>query len=422
MKIAVIDIETTMKGPLEMRASPYVHENRIVAIGYKLLKNWDDIGAMTQLVYIHKHGEVSGYPSADPFTVVNDLLTADLWVGHNLGGFDLPWLRIWMDGLSFGSLQKKLGIDIKIWDTQIVEYLLSGQLHRMPSLNEVSAKYGGTLKETAIADAWNEGIDTEDIKVEDLLQYLIEDVNNTTKVFQAQIREVAKNNMFRFIETQMMGRLATAEMEWNGLAFDHAKATEHSNTLKATQETLLHDLMATANGYIQSHTKSNVILFNPDSPKQIKTILFGGTFKEKVDMPVLDDTGIPIQYKTGKRRGMIKTKQTDVEYTVPAWTHGMLNVYSDDTSEDNLEKITTDPGVKPDCKVFITKLLAYRGVVKQLNTYYEGYGKFAIKKNPDDSISFIHSSYNHCVTRTGRLSSSKPNLQNINGKENFDDA
>ncbi len=110
----------------------------------------------------------------------------------------------------------------------------------MPSLNEVSAKYGGTLKETAIADAWNEGIDTEDIKVEDLLQYLIEDVNNTTKVFQAQIREVAKNNMFRFIETQMMGRLATAEMEWNGLAFDHAKATEHSNTLKATQETLLH--------------------------------------------------------------------------------------------------------------------------------------------------------------------------------------
>ncbi len=180
--------------------------------------------------------------------------------------------------------------------------------------------------------------------------------------------------------------------------------------------------MATANGYIQSHTKSNVILFNPDSPKQIKTILFGGTFKEKVDMPVLDDTGIPIQYKTGKRRGMIKTKQTDVEYTVPAWTHGILFVYSDDTSEDNLEKITTDPGVKPDCKVFITKLLAYRGVVKQLNTYYEGYGKFAIKKNPDYSISFIHSSYNHCVTRTGRLSSSKPNLQNINGKENFDDA
>lgn len=59
MKIAVIDIETTMKGPLEMRASPYVHENRIVAIGYKLLNNWDDTGAMTQWVYIHKHGVVN---------------------------------------------------------------------------------------------------------------------------------------------------------------------------------------------------------------------------------------------------------------------------------------------------------------------------------------------------------------------------
>lgn len=422
MKIAVIDIETTMKGPPEMRASPYIHENRIVAIGYKLLNNWDDMGAMTQWVYLHKHGEVHGHPQTDLNSIAVNLLEADLWVGHNLGGFDLPWLRTWLDDFAFGSLKKKLGIDLKIWDTQIVEYLLSGHLHRMPSLNEVSVKYGGTLKETAIADAWNEGIDTEDIKVEDLLQYLIEDVNNTTKVFQAQIREVAKNNMFRFIETQMMGRLATAEMEWNGLAFDHAKATEHSNTLKATQETLLHDLMATANGYIQSHTKSNVILFNPDSPKQIKTILFGGTFKEKVDMPVLDDTGIPIQYKTGKRRGMIKTKQTDVEYTVPAWTRGILFVYSDDTSEDNLEKITADPGIRIDCAVFIMKLLAYRGVVKQLNTYYEGYGKFAIKKNPDDSVSFIHSSYNHCVTRTGRLSSSKPNLQNINGKENFDDA
>ena len=63
--------------------------------------------------------------------------------------------------------------------------------------------------------------------------------------------------------------------------------------------------------------------------------------------------------------GMIKTKQTDVEYTVPAWTRGILFVYSDDTSEDSLEKITADPGVKLDCKVFITKLLAYRGVVKQ---------------------------------------------------------
>ena len=69
MKIAVIDIETTMKGPLEMRASPYVHENRIVAIGYKLLNNWDDTGAITQLVYIYKNGEVTGYPSDDIFTV-----------------------------------------------------------------------------------------------------------------------------------------------------------------------------------------------------------------------------------------------------------------------------------------------------------------------------------------------------------------
>jgi len=422
MKIAVIDIETTMKGPLEMRASPYVPENRIVAIGYKLLNNWDDIGAMTQWVYMHKHGEVNGYPQDDLNSVAVNLLEADLWVGHNLGGFDLPWLRYWLDDFAFGSLKKKLGIDLKIWDTQIVEYLLSGQLHRMPSLNEVSVKYGGTLKETAIADAWNEGIDTEDIKADDLLQYLIEDVNNTTRVFQAQVREVAKNHMFRFIETQMMGRLATAEMEWNGLAFDTKKAFEHSSSLRATQNILLQDLVGTANAYIRSHTASNVILFNPDSPKQVKTILFGGTFKEKVDMPVLDDTGTPIQYKTGKRRGMIKTKQTDVEYTIPAWTDGMFHAHTDNTSEDNLEKITTDPGVSTVCKSFILKLLAYRGVVKQLSTYYDGYGKFAIKENPDDDISFIHSSYNHCVTRTGRLSSSKPNLQNINGKEDFDEA
>jgi len=56
---------------------------------------------------------------------------------------------------------------------------------------------------------------------------------------------------------------------------------------------------------------------------------------------------------------------------------------------------------------FIDDLLAYRQMNKILGTYLEG-----IHTKLDDQ-NFIHTNFNQDVTKTGRLSSSKPNLQNM---------
>ena len=53
-------------------------------------------------------------------------------------------------------------------------------------------------------------------------------------------------------------------------------------------------------------------------------------------------------------------------------------------------------------------IIKYRGLVKLRSTYVEG-----LQKLMDPATGRVHTSFNQTVTATGRLSSSKPNLQNI---------
>ena len=91
------------------------------------------------------------------------------------------------------------------------------------------------------------------------------------------------------------------------------------------------------------------------------------------------------------------------------------------------EKLNLDPKVKPKAGVrysyptdedtlsgladrhpIINEILEYRGVKKLLSTYIEPFPNFI---SPSDGK--IHTTFNQALTATGRLSSSKPNLQNI---------
>lgn len=74
------------------------------------------------------------------------------------------------------------------------------------------------------------------------------------------------------------------------------------------------------------------------------------------------------------------------------------------TSVDVLEKLQ---GIHP----IIDDLMEYRKVQKLYSTYAEGLKKFVHQDGK------IHTVYNQCVTQTGRLSSSDPNLQNISVRD-----
>ena len=75
--------------------------------------------------------------------------------------------------------------------------------------------------------------------------------------------------------------------------------------------------------------------------------------------------------------------------------------YSYPTDEDTLSELSHKHPI-------INEILEYRGVKKLLSTYIEPFPKFV-----SPVTGKIHTTFNQALTATGRLSSSKPNLQNI---------
>lgn len=75
--------------------------------------------------------------------------------------------------------------------------------------------------------------------------------------------------------------------------------------------------------------------------------------------------------------------------------------YSYPTDEDTLSALA-------DRHPIINEILEYRGIKKLLSTYIEPLPAFI---SPNDNK--VHTTFNQALTATGRLSSSKPNLQNI---------
>jgi DNA polymerase-1 len=65
-------------------------------------------------------------------------------------------------------------------------------------------------------------------------------------------------------------------------------------------------------------------------------------------------------------------------------------------------------------KSIIELLLKRTTLEKRLSTYYRGVVNLINELNWKKGV--IHGQLNQCVTRTGRLSSSKPNLQNFDGE------
>lgn len=103
--------------------------------------------------------------------------------------------------------------------------------------------------------------------------------------------------------------------------------------------------------------------FNINSPRQLASILF-----EKLKLPVVKRTRKAGHYATGV---------------------------------DVLEKLAVDHEIA-------THILKYREVSKLKNTYLD-----ALPRLINEDTGRVHTSFNQMVTATGRLSSSRPNLQNI---------
>ena len=392
----VIDLETSIKNRGDEaigtnKASPFCDKNDIVLLGVKLNNGIESIYTTSHLCDI-------------PW---NDYLNnVQVLVGHNIK-FDL--LYLYRDVRAIRSFIKNGGM---VWDTQLAEYLITGQAETFPSLDSVTIKYGGTVKDERIKAFWEEGIDTEEIPHHMLADYLSGDLSNTELVYEEQQKRIWSRGIMNLAISQMEALLATTEMEYNGMYFDRGIAAEYLRDLIHTMKVLEDKTKAVIAEYIPAVVAQP----NPFSNDQISLVLFGGSMAYKEKAVEYDEQGSVILYKSGIKAGKPKFKNVDSTM----FTEGMMvNVRHTQELKKKGFYATNDKVLKhiltlksnDHIKNFITMLLELRSLKKDISTYFIGYSDLCW----GDGI--IHGNLHHCSTATGRLSSSQPNLQNLTSTE-----
>lgn len=357
MKDLCIDIECTTHN----KGSPFDRRNELCCIAYT-------DGERTRTLL----------PGVQARTEVQEAIDqCDRIVGFNLK-FDLHWLRRF--GVRFDHR--------RVYDVQAAEFVLSGQTHKFPSLNEVSAKYLGKSKIDEVAALWDRGIQTTDIPWETLSAYAAEDVQLTLSVSKKQQALREFYGLGKLISLVNQDLLVLEEMEWNGIKFDRGKALDKAQDLALK-------IVELQGKYFLFH---NVPNFNWSSGDHLRALLYGGEIKEPIKVPVG-------HYKSGEKAGQVKFKN-DVRM------HKLPRLFKPPKQLTDGGKFAVDEAALLELgeSELISDLLEIKKMQKEISTYLEG---LPAKQDEGGYTDYIYGKFNQCVAATGRLSSSDPNLQNL---------
>ena len=306
-------------------------------------------------------------------------------IGFNLK-FDLNWL------------QRELGYKANcVWDCQLAEYIFSAQTWRYPDLNTTCDNYMVGHKTDKVAEYWANGVDTDAIPFDVLAEYGAQDVNLTYAVFQNQVAKFAGDyqQQLRLFRLHCNDVLVLQDMEFNGICYDTEASLKQSQSLDAQVAELERKL----------HCFTNGAPINFDSNDHVSALLYGGIIKEDTRLPI----GV---YKTGAKIGQTRYKIVPKEHVLPRLVEPLKGselkkegyFSTDETTLLSLKTNKTSKGM-------ITWLLERSKLMKLKSTYLEGLPNVINKHNWLPNM--LHSNLNQCVAATGRLSSTKPNQQNL---------
>ena len=254
------------------------------------------------------------------------------------------------------SFLKSYGIQVngKFFDTMIAHYLLQPELkHNLDYLSEVYLNYKMISYEDLCGEKGRGQKSIRSVSKESLTNYSCEDADITFQlksILEEQIRSENLEHLFYDIEIPLLTVLI--DVERAGVSLDVTSLTSSSKLLNQKLLEIESNVFSLAG-----------FEFNLSSPKQVGEVIFD-------KLKIVDNAK---KTKTGQ--------------------------YS--TSEEVLESLRGKHEV-------IDLILEYRGIKKLLSTYIDS---LPLLLNPVTHK--LHTSFNQCITSTGRLSSSNPNLQNI---------
>ena len=254
------------------------------------------------------------------------------------------------------NLLVQQGLDLcgKFMDIELMHYLIDPEKsHKLDILSR-------TYLDVNIQDAGEAQKNTEPLS---LFDEVVEEENDRSveaaacillgKKLQEELKVKEVDDLYYTMEEPLLKVLS--KMELQGVKLDLAQLRKYAASL------------ATEMNEIQEKVRemADEPTLNIMSPKQIGIVLFE---KLKLDPKIKPKNG--------------------VRYSYP-------------TDEDTLSSLA-------DKHPIINEILEYRGIKKLLSTYIEPFPAYI-----SPVTGKVHTTFNQALTATGRLSSSKPNLQNI---------
>ncbi len=243
------------------------------------------------------------------------------------------------------------------FDTMVAAYLINPSSRRY-NLDILSMEYLHMQKISAeeLIGSGKKQKGMHTVPLEKIAEYACEDADavfQLKKILDQKLTDYNMQKLFHTVEMPFVKVLM--ELEENGVAIDKELLKKLSREMKSELHTIQQEIFDIAGEE-----------FNINSTQQLGTILF-----EKM--------------KIHELLGIKRVKRTKTGYS---------------TNEQVLQSLSVHPLAR--------KLLNYRKFKKLKSTYVD-----ALPKLINLQTGRIHASFNQTVTVTGRISTSKPNLQNI---------
>jgi len=373
MKYLIFDVETTTYE----KGNPFSQRNRLCYVG---MLTHDGI-------YYDFPIEYGNYPYGESLTKIQELIDAhDCLVGFNTK-FDLHWLIRY--GLSFSNK--------RVYDAQVVEFVLSNQSIPYPSLHNTAISYGLEGKLDVVkTEYWDNGIDTPDIPEQILRDYLCQDVEQTYDLFMKQKERITPQQQI-LISLCNQDLLALVEIEQNGMKYDTETSIKLGDDIQRELDIINEEMIQIL----------DCPQFSPGSGDHVSAALYGGILKYP------DKETYIFTYKDGRTKE--KTRNIIVQKEMPRLVTPLKGselkkegYYA--TNEPTLKSIRP----RGKAKRLVELILKQAELEKRRGTYLHGIPKLILNKDWEENI--IHGQLNQCVAITGRLSSSQPNMQNFDKK------
>ena len=448
--IIVLDLETTVQFGEDKSKdnSPYHPKNKIVSAHWRMVEN-GELGP-AQRVITH-HNDYKGTP--DLTELKEDLARAEIIVCHN-AKFDVSYL-----------LETGFSIPEKVYCTMIGEYIFARGQRQELSLKATAERRDVTRKKSDLVDdLFKSGVGFEAMPLDTVVEYADADVLSTAEIYMAQQEDLLKESNKGLVPTfTLMNEmlLFLTELERNGIAIDKDilmdvkdEFVSEKTQIEKDLDDIVKDVMGDIPINLNSGADMSAVIYSrrvndrnyhknafniglnargkPLPPPRMNASKFANTVRKSTrrvmkaiasHCEVCDGRGKIRKRKvngepfknlstcsTCEGRGftLAETGQVAGLKLVPTQaSDASINGFK--TDKGTIKKLIEQARAKDNLKAieFLTKISRLNAI----STYLDSFVKNIEGSTREDGL--LHAQFNQTITRTGRLSSSKPNFQNI---------